>query len=200
MKRSISLTDGDDINYPSLNHNLIKRCLPLSPCFLFSFSFFFSLPSAAVCRPLLFRFRHCHRQPIAAGYLSPPSARRRSSTEVCPYYGYSYCRPFTPFLPSTFSSLLRFCSSTNMRGSGGSSAGRGRGRDTGQGRGRGRGRSDPEQDPPEGLDPRAEQQVLAGRPAPRRAARQPQPQDELPAMDETGSVRVTPDAARKVTG
>ncbi|XP_050233244.1 uncharacterized protein LOC126681738 [Mercurialis annua] len=71
------------------------------------------------------------------------------------------------------------------------------GRDTGQGRGRGRGRGDPEQDPPEGLDPGVEQQVLAGRPAPRRAARQPQPQDEPPVTDETGRVKVTPDAARE---
>ncbi|XP_050219694.1 uncharacterized protein LOC126670077 [Mercurialis annua] len=80
-----------------------------------------------------------------------------------------------------------------MRGSGSSSAGRGRGRDTGQGRGRGRG--DPEQDPLESSDPGAEQQVLAGRPAPRRAARQPQ--DQPPATDETGRIRVTPDAARE---
>ncbi|XP_055961463.1 uncharacterized protein LOC130015403 [Mercurialis annua] len=83
----------------------------------------------------------------------------------------------------------------DMRGSGGSSAGRGRGRDTGQGRGRGRG--DPEHDPPKDSDPGAEQQVLAGRPAPRRVARQPQPQDQPPATDETGRVRVTPDAARE---
>ncbi|XP_050228578.1 uncharacterized protein LOC126677821 isoform X1 [Mercurialis annua] len=83
----------------------------------------------------------------------------------------------------------------DMRGSGGSSAGRGRGRDTVQGRGRGRG--DPEQDAPEDSDPGAEQQVLAARPAPRRAARQPQPQGQPPATDETGRVRVTPDAARE---
>ncbi|XP_050222509.1 uncharacterized protein LOC126672599 [Mercurialis annua] len=82
-----------------------------------------------------------------------------------------------------------------MRGSGGSSAGRGRGRDTVQGRGRGRG--DPEQDAPEDSDPGAEQQVLAARPAPRRVARQPQPQGQPPATDETGRVRVTPDAARE---
>ncbi|XP_050211829.1 uncharacterized protein LOC126668119 [Mercurialis annua] len=82
-----------------------------------------------------------------------------------------------------------------MRGSGSSSAGRGRGRDTGQGRGRGRGRGDPEQDPLESSDPGAEQQVLAGRPAPRRAARQPQ--DQPPATDETGRIRVTPDAGRE---
>ncbi|XP_050218442.1 uncharacterized protein LOC126669133 [Mercurialis annua] len=82
-----------------------------------------------------------------------------------------------------------------MRGLGSSSTGRGRGRDTCQGRRRGRGRGDLEHDPLEGSDPGAEQQVLAGRPAPRRATRQPQPQDEPLATDETGRVRVTPDAA-----